>query len=144
MNLPTVNLIACCLRIANAGRPVHFPELFGAVPGRFNPVRHLLRRGLIADVVRGYRAADEYTGARLPAYALTAEGCALLERLGVAVPPDATAARWIIDGQPSYMPELQPADPAPGGCLVDGVERLDVRELRRAAERLVAEATRRR
>lgn len=139
---PTVNLLACCVGIALAGRPLGFLELYGAAPGRYNPLRHLRARRLIIDVGRRYATGEQYDGPRPSAYALSGDGVIELAKLGVTPPPEATAAHWIVDGHPTYVwpPQLLGRDPAPGGYLVDGVDRMDAAELRLEAQRLIAAA----
>lgn len=64
-------LQAMVIGMYKAGRALEFTEIIAFAPPRTNTFRHLRRRGLIRNVVRGYEPGEQYTGPRTPKYVLT-------------------------------------------------------------------------
>lgn len=70
LNLPPT-LEMMVIGMYKAGRALEFMEIIAFTPARTNTFRHLLRRGMICNVVAGYKPGEDYTGPRMPKYVLT-------------------------------------------------------------------------
>ena len=59
--------------MAKADRPVGSTEVLETTPG-YNGFRHLKDRGLIKNIVRGYKPGEPFTGPKPVKYVLTKKG----------------------------------------------------------------------